>query len=530
VGTTANDQIGYDDVTALSNGHYAVSSPYWDNGGTADAGAVTLGNGTTGIIGTVSPVNSLVGTTANDQVGYGGVTALSNGHYVVSNPYWDNGSTMNAGAVTLGWRIIGTTGPITDTNSVRGTAASGGPSMVFAYDYTNSQLVVGRPADNIVTLFGNDAPVADAGSNQAIDTLALVTLNGSDSTDPDGDLPLTYLWVQTGGLLVSFTPGLSITTFTAPDDPSVLTFTLVVTDSLGLSDPTPDEVVVTVDNQPPVADAGGNQSADTTAVVSLDGSGSSDPDGDLPLTYYWTQTGGPAVTLSNPAVVAPVFTAPDDPAVLTFTLVVTDSLGLPDPTPDEVVVTVNNQSPNADAGDDQSVDTGALVTLDGSGSSDPDGDLPLTYYWTQTGGPAVILNNPVAVAPTFTAPGDPAVLTFTLAVTDSLDLPDPTPDEVVITVERYRIYLPLVVRQASSGAEVIAPPSLAWSRRPSWRFQRALPTKVSVIQASLVSGGEEPRSMLGVISVRAIGSVVLRLPGQPTRAGPQRRRHATFIT
>ncbi len=104
-----------------------------------------------------------------------------------------------------------------------------------------------------------------------------------------------------------------------------------------------------------------------------------------------------------------------------------------------------NQAPVADAGADQVVNPNALVTLDGSGSTDPDGDLPLAYLWTQTGGPAVTLSDATAVQPTFTAPSDPTVLTFTLVVTDSLGLADPTPDEVVITVEGYRVYLPLVV-------------------------------------------------------------------------------------
>ena len=51
-----------------------------------------------------------------------------------------------------------------------------------------------------------------------------------------------------------------------------------------------------------------------------------------------------------------------------------------------------------------------------------------------------------AVAPVFTAPSDPAVLTFTLVVTDSLGLADPTPDEVAVTVIEYYVYLPLVSR------------------------------------------------------------------------------------
>ena len=61
--------------------------------------------------------------------------------------------------------------------------------------------------------------------------------------------------------------------------------------------------------------------------------------------------------------------------------------------------------PTAEAGDDQTVEEGALVTLDGSGSSDPeDQGEALTYLWTQTGGTAVTLSSSAAQSPTFTAP------------------------------------------------------------------------------------------------------------------------------
>ena len=70
MGSTADDQVGAGGVTALSNGNYVVRSPYWDNGAAADAGAVTWGNGTSGVTGAVSAANSLVGSTAGDQVGY----------------------------------------------------------------------------------------------------------------------------------------------------------------------------------------------------------------------------------------------------------------------------------------------------------------------------------------------------------------------------------------------------------------------------------------------------------------------------
>ena len=69
VGSTANDRVGGGCVTALTNGNYVVSSLYWDNGAAADAGAVTWGNGTSGVTGAVSAANSLVGSTADDRVG-----------------------------------------------------------------------------------------------------------------------------------------------------------------------------------------------------------------------------------------------------------------------------------------------------------------------------------------------------------------------------------------------------------------------------------------------------------------------------
>ena len=347
------------------------------------------------------------------------------------------------------WRQIGGPAVTLSNPSVTAptfTTPSDPAVLTFSLVVTDSLGLADPTPDVVVVTVNNRAPAADAGSDQNVNPNAFVTLNGSGSSDPDGDLPLTYYWRQTGGPAVTLSnPVVIAPTFAAPSDPAVLTFTLTVTDSLSLMDLTPDEVVITV-NQFPIANAGSDQNVNISAFVTLDGSGSSDPDGNLPLTYHWTQIGGPAVTLSNPATIAPTFTSPSDPTVLTFTLAVTDSLGLPDPTPDVVVVTVINLAPVADAGSDQNVDINVLVTLDGSGSSDPDGNLPLTYYWKQTGGQVVTLSNPEAIAPTFTAPPDPVVLTFTLTVTDSLGLADPTPDEVVVTIQPYRIYLPLVMQ------------------------------------------------------------------------------------
>ena len=84
-GSSAGDSVGSGGVTVLKNGNFVVSSYAWSNGATSRVGAVTWVNGATGLAGVVSTSNSLYGTTANDRVGSSGVTALSNGNYVVSS-------------------------------------------------------------------------------------------------------------------------------------------------------------------------------------------------------------------------------------------------------------------------------------------------------------------------------------------------------------------------------------------------------------------------------------------------------------
>ncbi len=123
VGSTANDRVGTSGVTALTNGNYLVRSPHWANGTEADAGAVTWGDGSTGTIGMVSAANSLVGSSADDQVGWFRVTALSNGNFVIHNQYWDNGAATDAGAVTWGNGSTGSAGVISAANSLVGSTA-----------------------------------------------------------------------------------------------------------------------------------------------------------------------------------------------------------------------------------------------------------------------------------------------------------------------------------------------------------------------------------------------------------------------
>ena len=156
VGSASGDKVGHLGATPLTNGNYVVSSPYWDNADVTDVGAVTWGDGASGISGTISPANSLVGTVAGDQVGDWGAASLTNGSYVFKSGNFDHDSVTNSGAVTWVHGTGSTSGLLSADNSVIGTTDDYGWTMNYQYDPVNQQLVVGRWMDTIVTLFRID--------------------------------------------------------------------------------------------------------------------------------------------------------------------------------------------------------------------------------------------------------------------------------------------------------------------------------------------------------------------------------------
>jgi hypothetical protein len=147
--STLNSLVGRNDndLRALvfesnEDGNYVVSSPLWDSDQAVDVGALTWVNGATGLVGPITPENSLIGLTTGDCIGgvvnacHGlgtgnngseyerrdnGVHRVGNGNFVVASPLWNNDTTADVGAVTWIDGKTGRIGTVTNQNSLVGS-------------------------------------------------------------------------------------------------------------------------------------------------------------------------------------------------------------------------------------------------------------------------------------------------------------------------------------------------------------------------------------------------------------------------
>ena len=340
---------------------------------------------------------------------------------------------------------------ITDIGSMFFTIAS--PCAV-----NPSQFIIGSFTFNIICA----GPIANAGPDQTVDEGTLVTLDGSGSSASQGGA-LTYAWTQVAGPVVTLNTSNPVQpTFTAPFvsvGGATVTFQLIVTEGTRSSEPDVVNIHVRNVNNRPVADAGADQTVQEGSPVVLNGTNSYDPDAET-LSFSWVQSSGTLVSLSGANTANPSFTAPSvGPAGATLTIELTVSDGI-----DSVTDTVNvfvenvNHRPSANAGPDRTKDEGSLVTLNGTGSNDPDGDA-LNYAWTQISGPLVALSDANTANPSFTAPAvgpGGATLVFQLVVDDGLGgISDP--DEVNITVQN--INDPPACNLAQASLATLWPPN-----------------------------------------------------------------------
>ena len=343
--------------------------------------------------------------------------------------------------ITYLWTQVPGTDEVTLSNKtnvqatfIAPTVAPGGQSLVFRITVTDSDGLQSS-ADTIVTVIGsseNQPPVANAGPDQkGIVQGSIVYLNGFNSYDPEAAAIQSYQWVQVSGASVSLSnSSIANPTFTAPflgSNGDTLVFELTISDDndlLGM-----DQCMVTI-TSPPVADAGDDQSARPGDTVILDGSGSSDPDANMgdQISYHWRQLSGTVVSLSSFSESIPSFTVPATISIdetMSFELTVKDFAGRSDP--DTCIINVatgTNRPPTANAGPaTTTMVQGATIDLDGSSSSDPDGDA-ITYWWTQKTGPPLTFSDPLAMQPSVTSSAVTAdeVAVVELTVTDTSGL------------------------------------------------------------------------------------------------------------
>jgi len=310
-------------------------------------------------------------------------------------------------------------------------------------------------ASDVFTLtvtLANDPPTAvDDGATVAEDSVANaidVLANDTDAPDYTGET-LTIIAVGTAAhgtvisssLLVNYTPdadyfGSDVFTYTIGDGTpgSVATATVAIT--------------VTSVNDPPIANAGPDQTVCVNDAVTLDGMGSTDYPGesDLPLTYGWQQTGGPTVGLSSATASQPTFPASDSPTVLTFSLTVTDSLGLASSLADTVVITVVEQAiAGLSAVNDSPTELGNPTNFTASvveGSN-------VTYQWNFGNG-FTDTGNPIAY--TYGATGTyTAIVTATNSVGSAFATTQVTITEPITTY----LYLPLVTHNYAVAPDLV---------------------------------------------------------------------------
>ena len=233
---------------------------------------------------------------------------------------------------------------------------------------------------------GNTAPVVNAGPDQTITVPASASLSGTASDDglPNPPATLTTTWSAVSGPgTVTFANPAALATTASFSVAGTYTLRLTASDSaLSASD----DIVVTVNpavpiNQPPVVNAGPDQTITLPAAASLSGTASDDglPNPPATLTTTWSVVSGVGtVTFANPAARATTATFS---VAGTYVLRLTASDSALSAI-DDIVVVVNpapvNQPPLVNAGPDQTITLPAAASLSGTASDDglpaPPGD------------------------------------------------------------------------------------------------------------------------------------------------------------
>ncbi len=364
---------------------------------------------------------------------------------------------VDGNLLTYSWTILsqpaGSIASLSDITGIMPTLVIDTPGIYTLQLIVNDGTVDSDP-DTVTITTINSPPVAGAGPDQSVFVTQSVLLNGNGSHDADGDA-LSFNWS-----FVSIPGGsgatLSNPTSSTPDFLVDLAGTyqvqLIVND--GQEDSPPDMVLINTQNSKPVAHAGQDQTVPVGSTVTITGSGSHDVDGNS-LIFQWALTAiptGSTAKLSNSTTVQPTF-AVDLVGLYVAQLIVND--GMDNSEPVTVTITAGNTPPVADAGQDQSVSVFSLVTLNGSGSHDVDGDA-LSFQWlleSRPQGSTTTLLNPTFAQPTF-IPDIPGIYAVTVVVSDGKASSDPV-TVVIVAHAPPPLGLPaLLITSPSEGSVV----------------------------------------------------------------------------
>lgn len=285
----------------------------------------------------------------------------------------------------------------------------------------------------------NKPPNAIAGTDQIITLPAnSILLDGRASNDAEGTIT-AWRWAKIAGpSACALQNEISALCLAKDLVPGTYQFELKVTDGGGLS--SSDTIRVIVDalqtpNHQPIASAGSDQTITLPlSMITLDGSGSHDPDNNI-SEYIWKKITGPAsFSIANPAFVQTVL-AQLVAGTYEFELKVTDNGGLS--AKDTMRVTVMpagnvNSPPVANAGTNQRITLPEnTIILNGNGSTDPENNISV-YLWRKITGPtSYSIANP-ALAQTVLTHLVAGTYEFELKVTDNGGLTDT--DTILITV------------------------------------------------------------------------------------------------
>jgi hypothetical protein len=280
---------------------------------------------------------------------------------------------------------------------------------------------------------------------------ATVTLNAAATSDPeDGKNFLKFQWAQTAGVPIKKfltkvdSPILKFVLPEVPPSGGSITMQLIVTDSKGESSVSQLPIFISLVNvnKPPISSISNIAPKNENSTVTLDASGSKDPDGE-PLKFVWRQINPtPKVTIENNQSAVASFVAPNvqRDIKMQFSLNVLDGNKINGKANKTVNVLIKqvNLPPIADAGKNFVANESSIVTLNGNKTKDPDKLDKLKYLWTQVDGDLRIdIRNEKTIKPSFKVPfvkQNNSLYAFKLTVTDPKGLN--SSDTVNMTVRK----------------------------------------------------------------------------------------------